>query len=77
MQVALDNTVIIEDIKLASKSGTANNSSSNNKKQDGGDDSESNGKEDWRPLLLFIPLRLGLTDINELYIPDLKVLLAV
>lgn len=27
----------------------------------------------WRPLLLFIPLRLGLCDINPLYFNDLKV----
>lgn len=27
----------------------------------------------WRPLVLLIPLRLGLTDINEAYIETLKV----
>lgn len=28
----------------------------------------------WRPLVLFIPLRLGLTDINSSYYPSLKVM---
>lgn len=27
----------------------------------------------WKPLVLFIPLRLGLTDINPIYIRGLKV----
>lgn len=27
----------------------------------------------WKPLVLLIPLRLGLTDINEAYIETLKV----
>lgn len=28
--------------------------------------------ESWKPLLLIIPLRLGLSDINPIYIPALK-----
>lgn len=28
----------------------------------------------WRPLVLLIPLRLGLSDINEAYIDPLKVI---
>ena len=27
----------------------------------------------WKPLLLFIPLRLGIYDINPLYFSDVKV----
>ena len=30
-------------------------------------------KKQWRPLLLVVPLRLGLTDINPIYFADLKV----
>ena len=30
-------------------------------------------KRQWRPLLLVVPLRLGLTDINPIYFADLKV----
>ena len=29
--------------------------------------------EPWKPLLLFVPLRLGICDINPLYFPDVKV----
>lgn len=35
--------------------------------KDNGDDDES-----WKPLLLVIPLRLGLSEINPIYIPALK-----
>ena len=31
-------------------------------------------KKQWRPLLLVVPLRLGLTDINPIYFADLKVI---
>ena len=33
-------------------------------------------KKLWRPLLLVVPLRLGLTDINPIYFADLKVMFA-
>lgn len=33
----------------------------------------SNRLAPWRPLVLLIPLRLGLTDINEAYVETLKV----
>ena len=33
----------------------------------------SNEPKDWKPLLLVIPLRLGLTDINPVYLSSLKV----
>ncbi len=29
--------------------------------------------EPWKPLLLFLPLRLGICDINPLYFSDVKV----
>ena len=29
--------------------------------------------DEWKPLLLFVPLRLGLSEINPLYFSDLKV----
>lgn len=37
----------------------------------GGDGDDSTSK--WRPLVLFIPLRLGLSEINSDYYPSLKV----
>nr|ACO15144.1 Cysteine protease ATG4B [Caligus clemensi] len=51
LHVAMDNTVIIDEIKESC--GFV------------GGDSE-------KPLLLFIPLRLGLTEINPIYFQDLK-----
>ena len=43
----------------------------------GGEDCDKNGVDDkedhWKPLLLIIPLRLGLTEINPVYTTSLKV----
>lgn len=36
-------------------------------------DTVKEGASSWSPLLLIIPLRLGLTDINSLYFNSLKV----
>ncbi len=53
VQVALDNHIILDEIREASAD-------------------EKTGK--WsRPLLLFVPLRLGLTELNPIYFDDLKV----
>ncbi len=59
--VALDNMIVINDIKRGSSSS--------------GDTGESEGSVGkWtKPLLLFIPLRLGLTELNPIYFTDLKV----
>ncbi|CAG0921459.1 unnamed protein product [Notodromas monacha] len=32
----------------------------------------NNGEESWKPLLLFVPLRLGLSEVNAIYKPGLK-----
>ena len=74
VHVALDNTVIIDDIKMTSKMQAASNrDKSRNPDQNCDATTEEEEKEpDWSPLLLFIPPRLGLTDINPLYFPDLK-----
>lgn len=45
----------------------AKNSIGNTKKS-----SNQKNSNDWKPLLLMIPLRLGLNDINPIYIPALK-----
>lgn len=34
---------------------------------------QTEGERTWRPLLLFIPLRLGLAEMNPIYVPGLKV----
>lgn len=38
---------------------------------------ESDCFEEWRPLLLIVPLRLGLTTINRCYLPAIQVIFAV
>jgi len=108
VHVAMDNTVVIEDIKKLCKSSlntwgcygscssshsagaattknkirrrssecTCNNKSNirqrNHASSTSSEDSEKG--TDWRPLMLFIPLRLGLSDVNSDYYPSLKVM---
>ncbi|CAH1102607.1 unnamed protein product [Psylliodes chrysocephalus] len=59
IHVALDNTVIVSDIRELCL--TKN-------KLDGAHLTNS----DWKPLLLIVPLRLGLTEINPIYISGLQ-----
>lgn len=95
--VAMDNTVIVDEIKLQCLSRRASST-----KMDSDEDRlrschhQSNGFQTdkdlgttaskgnvrdtatcgastaWSPLLLFVPLRLGLSDINPIYVPGLK-----
>lgn len=37
------------------------------------DNSENASEQEWRPLLLIVPLRLGLNEINPIYVPGLQV----
>ncbi|KAG5877386.1 hypothetical protein JTB14_027997 [Gonioctena quinquepunctata] len=59
IHVALDNTIVISDIKdlCQSKPKIVGTSLTNS---------------EWKPLLLIVPLRLGLTDINPIYISGLQ-----
>lgn len=65
IHVALDNTLIVNDILRQCK-------------VEGGTTVEADGGEplkissQWKPLLLLIPLRLGLSEINPVYINGLK-----
>ncbi|XP_041973175.1 cysteine protease ATG4B [Aricia agestis] len=63
IHVALDNTVVKEDIiqQCIVKNDRGDNSST-----------PSNVTSDWMPLLLIVPLRLGLSEINPVYIDGLK-----
>jgi len=61
IHVAMDNLVIIEDIKSQCKGQESKSDGSSNKEG-----------SDWKPLLLFIPLRLGLYEINPIYVRSLK-----
>uniref|UniRef100_A0A673GE27 Cysteine protease n=1 Tax=Sinocyclocheilus rhinocerous TaxID=307959 RepID=A0A673GE27_9TELE len=55
--VSMDNTVVIEDIKVQGKTLNL----------------QSQRPLDWRPLLLVIPLRMGINSINPVYIQAFKV----
>lgn len=57
IHVALDNTIVINDIKELCRRN---------------DISTKLLKVNWMPLLLVVPLRLGLTEMNPIYIPGLK-----
>ncbi|XP_065162792.1 cysteine protease ATG4A isoform X2 [Atheta coriaria] len=58
IHVALDNTMIVNDIRELC---FAENSPSN-----------TSMRPQWKPLLLVVPLRLGLNEINPIYISGLK-----
>ncbi|RWS04147.1 cysteine peptidase 2 family C54 protein-like protein [Dinothrombium tinctorium] len=60
VHVALDNVVIINEIKQLCKAEKRNGQHI------------LSPKGNWKSLLLFIPLRLGLTEINPLYFKSLK-----
>ncbi|KAK9870398.1 hypothetical protein WA026_007967 [Henosepilachna vigintioctopunctata] len=57
IHVALDNTLIVDDIRELCQI----------KEQ-----STNHSQRQWRPLLLIVPLRLGLTEINPIYVTGLK-----
>lgn len=56
IHVALDNTVIVNEIKRLCKPQSL----------------QSDGHSEWKPLVLIVPLRLGLSEINPIYIQGLK-----
>ena len=74
--VAMDNTVVINEVKQAAlaKTEEINNLEKSETEQET-NDSEKTYK--WQPLLLFISLRLGLNEINPVYIPGLKTCLTL
>ncbi|XP_076177485.1 autophagy-related 4a isoform X2 [Ptiloglossa arizonensis] len=70
IHVALDNTLIVNDILRQCR-------------VEGGTTAEADGNiplkapSQWKPLLLLIPLRLGLSEINPIYINGLKTSLKI
>jgi len=56
VHVAMDNTLVINEVRETCLQPPK----------------EEGGAQTWKPVLLFISLRLGLTDINPVYIPGLK-----
>ncbi|CAH2246762.1 cysteine protease ATG4B [Pelobates cultripes] len=68
VHIAMDNTVVIEEIRRLCKARCADSC---------GAGLLCNGHSEtsdvlWKPLVLLIPLRLGLSEINEAYIATLK-----
>jgi len=69
VHVAMDNTLIISEVKQACISDTT---------EDTNDTTNHTVKTyKWQPLLLFISLRLGLSEINPVYVPGLKTCLTL
>ncbi|XP_013883470.1 cysteine protease ATG4B isoform X1 [Austrofundulus limnaeus] len=80
VHVAMDNTVIIEEIKrlcmpwldFSEPCGGAEGAGELNGCLEGACALAEEETALWKPLVLLIPLRLGLSDINEAYIDTLK-----
>nr|XP_014425070.1 cysteine protease ATG4B isoform X2 [Pelodiscus sinensis]XP_025036470.1 cysteine protease ATG4B isoform X2 [Pelodiscus sinensis] len=79
VHIAMDNTVVMEEIRRLCKASVSWAGAA--AFPGAGPDLVYNGYPDgaevtdrslWKPLVLLIPLRLGLTDINEAYIETLK-----
>lgn len=79
VHIAMDNTVVMEDIRRLCRTSPpcagatafpADYSQHCNGFPAGAE--VTNRPSLWRPLVLLIPLRLGLTDINEAYVETLK-----
>ncbi|KAK1336821.1 hypothetical protein QTO34_002856 [Cnephaeus nilssonii] len=79
VHIAMDNTVVMEDIRRLCRSSLpcaeatafpADSEGHCNGLPVGAE--VTNRSPLWRPLVLLIPLRLGLTDINEAYVETLK-----
>uniref|UniRef100_A0A8C1W916 Cysteine protease n=1 Tax=Cyprinus carpio TaxID=7962 RepID=A0A8C1W916_CYPCA len=62
--VSMDNTVVIEDIKVPASGQSCSEAQ--------GRTLQSQRPLDWRPLLLVIPLRMGINSINPVYIQAFK-----
>uniref|UniRef100_A0AAY4E278 Cysteine protease n=1 Tax=Denticeps clupeoides TaxID=299321 RepID=A0AAY4E278_9TELE len=74
VHVAMDNTVVIEEIRRLINAVNVNAAAPRemNGCLEGACAMAEEETALWRPLVLLIPLRLGLTDINEAYIETLK-----
>ncbi|XP_075386453.1 cysteine protease ATG4B isoform X1 [Tenrec ecaudatus] len=73
VHIAMDNTVVMEEIRRLCRSGPLSTGAMAAPEPPS---SHCNGfpvpAAPWRPLVLLIPLRLGLSDINEAYVGTLK-----
>ena len=60
-------------VAAEAETSTSSNPTSHFEAQSGTTNSLANQETTWKPLLLIIPLRLGLSDINPIYFDHLKV----
>ncbi|KAG8445379.1 hypothetical protein GDO86_010240 [Hymenochirus boettgeri] len=67
VHIAMDNTVVTDEIRRLCRTETRGTEAVYNGHSDACDTSFQ-----WKPLVLLIPLRLGLSEINEAYIETLK-----
>ncbi|MEE6508855.1 hypothetical protein FKM82_023290 [Ascaphus truei] len=72
VHIAMDNTVVTEEIRRLCRMGAVNAGSCEAEPLCNGHAGASNSVTQWKPLVLLIPLRLGLSEINEAYIETLK-----
>ncbi|RZF44322.1 hypothetical protein LSTR_LSTR006872 [Laodelphax striatellus] len=63
IHVALDNTLVINEIRQSCSGSSSSSSDSRG--------ARSRGRY-WKPLLLVVPLRLGISEINPVYVQGLK-----
>ncbi|XP_070539087.1 cysteine protease ATG4B-like isoform X2 [Ptychodera flava] len=68
IHIAMDNTIVVDDIRKLCTSALGKQKGSTAAANNGA----SNVQSPWQPLVLFIPLRLGLSEINPLYIDTVK-----
>ncbi|KAG9494340.1 hypothetical protein GDO78_001933 [Eleutherodactylus coqui] len=67
VHIAMDNTVVTHEIRRLCRIGSCDSGALCN-----GHAGASDSPMVWKPLVLLIPLRLGLSEINEAYIETLK-----
>ncbi|XP_032125448.1 cysteine protease ATG4B isoform X3 [Sapajus apella] len=81
VHIAMDNTVVMEEIRRLCRSSTpcagatafpADTDANRHCNGFPAGAEVTSRPSPWRPLVLLIPLRLGLTDINEAYVETLK-----
>jgi len=72
VHVAMDNTLVITEVKQACVRNTTEAATGGIGAEGTSNDKAESEESSWQPLLLFISLRLGLSEINPVYIPGLK-----
>ncbi|CAD5235438.1 unnamed protein product [Bursaphelenchus xylophilus] len=72
VHVAMDNLMIASDIKTLAATPYKDVTAPDEEKRHKPSDSPTNEPSNFRPVLILVPLRLGLTTINRAYLPSLQ-----